>query len=121
MNTKKALYWLSTGFLAFALAGAGLANLTKSPEMVASMSHLGYPLYFMTILGSWKLLAVVAILVPGFARLKEWAYAGIFFTFTGALLSHLGAGDPLTSAAPPVVLTIVAATSWALRPESRRL
>ena len=121
MNKKNLIYWISTGFLAFALVGGGVANVTRSPEMVQGMAHLGYPLYFMTILGSWKLLAAVAILAPGFARLKEWAYAGIFFTFSGALFSHLGAGDPLSSVGAPVVLSIIAAVSWGLRPEGRTL
>lgn len=121
MKAKSAVYWASTGLLAFALLGAGFADFTHAPDMVKGMTHLGYPLYFLTILGSWKMLGAVAILAPGFARLKEWAYAGFTFTFTGALFSHLSAGDPLTQAAPPVVLLIVAATSWALRPESRKL
>lgn len=121
MKAKLVTYWASTGLLALALLGAGFADFTHAPDMVKSMNHLGYPLYFLTILGAWKMLGAVAILVPGFSRLKEWAYAGFTFTFTGAFFSHLAAGDPLTLAAPPVVLLIIAATSWALRPEGRRL
>jgi uncharacterized membrane protein YphA (DoxX/SURF4 family) len=121
MKAKLALYWASTSLLAFVLLAAGYADFSHAPDMVKGMTHLGYPFYFLTILGSWKMLGSVAILVPGFARLKEWAYAGVTFTFTGAFFSHLSAGDTLTTAAPPVVLLIVAATSWALRPESRRL
>lgn len=120
MKPKIAVYWGSTGLLALALLGAGFANVTHAPEMVKSMEHLGYPVYFMTILGIWKILGGIAVLAPGFPTLKEWAYAGIFFTFTGALFSHLASGDTLVESAPPVVLLLVALASWSLRPEGRR-
>jgi uncharacterized membrane protein YphA (DoxX/SURF4 family) len=75
-RTKRALYWASTGFAALALAAIGAADLTRVPDVIAGLAHLGYPAYFATIIGVWKLLAVATILAPGLPRLKEWAYAG---------------------------------------------
>jgi uncharacterized membrane protein YphA (DoxX/SURF4 family) len=113
---KKISYWATTGLSAFALAGIGLADLMRAPQMLAGLAHLGYPAYFATILGAWKLAGVVAILAPGFPRLKEWAYAGFFFTLSGAAMSHASSGDPAGNILFPVVLLGMVATSWALRP-----
>ncbi len=94
-RTKEFFYWLSTGFAALVLTAAGATNLIRTPQIVATMSHLGYPAYLATILGTWKLLGVLTILLPGFPRLKEWAYAGFFFDLTGAAMSHAVSGDPV--------------------------
>jgi len=83
--------------------------------------HLGYPVYFMTILGIWYLLAGLALLAPRLPLLKEWAYAGLIFNYTGAAASHLAAGDGSDALIPPVIFTALVITSWALRPSSRRL
>jgi hypothetical protein len=80
------------------------------------MAELGYPAYFVTILGMWKVLGALAILAPRFPRLKEWAYAGIVFDLTGAVFSHVAAGQPVVKVIAPLVLLEIAATSWALRP-----
>ncbi|MGZ5970135.1 MAG: DoxX family protein, partial [Polyangiales bacterium] len=85
------------------------------------MGKLGYPAYFATILGTWKLLGAVAIVAPRYPRLKEWAYAGIMFDLTGASLSHLASGDPAGKVVTPLVLLGLAAASWALRPSKRVL
>ena len=85
------------------------------------MKKLGYPLYFPRILGAWKLLAAVALLAPGFPRVKEWAYAGITFAMTGAFISHIAAGDPVATWFPPLVVLALALGSYALRPADRRL
>ena len=100
-------YWITTGLLAFALAGSGMMNILQPPELVEGMGHLGYPLYFLTIIGVWKLLGVAAILAPRFPALKEWAYAGIVFDLSGAVVSHLASGDGLGEAAVPVVLSSI--------------
>jgi len=84
------------------------------------MEHLGYPAYFMTILGVWYLLAGVALLAPRFPRLKEWAYAGLVFTYTGAVASHLAAGGGAETLIGPIGFTGLAFASWALRPPGRR-
>ena len=85
---------------------------------------LGYPPYFLTVLGVWKVLGAIAILMPRFPRLKEWAYAGIFFDLTGAAASYAAAGDHGVSAfhiLAPLFLAVLAVASWALRPESRTI
>lgn len=115
-STKKGLYWTATGLSALALAGIGAADLGRAPQMVEGLAHLGYPAYFASILGAWKVGGALVLLTPGLPRLKEWAYAGIFFTLTGAAASHLASGDSLSHALAPLVLLSLVLTSWALRP-----
>jgi hypothetical protein len=88
---------------------------------VQGVTALGYPVYFLTILGFWKAMGGLAILAPRLPLLKEWAYAGIAFDFTGAAWSHVAVGDPAPKAIVPLVLLLIAVASWALRPPSRRL
>lgn len=123
MSSKGKLigYWVTTGLTAFAFLMGGITDLRRPPEMVEGMTHLGYPLYFMLILGAWKVLGALAIAIPRFPRLKEWAYAGIVFDLTGASLSHAASGDPAGRIMTPLFILAFAAASWALRPESRRL
>jgi hypothetical protein len=85
------------------------------------VAHLGYPSYFLVLLGCWKVLGAVALLVPRRALLKEWAYAGAFFVYTGAIVSHLTTGYDLGELRLLVVLTALTVLSWALRPPSRRI
>lgn len=119
MNAKNIAYWITTGLVGAAFASGGFMDLSGSPQVMAGMTHLGYPAYFATILGTWKLLGALAVLAPRLPRLKEWAYAGIVFNLTGAAISHLAAGDGVGKAAPPLVLTGLAFASWALRPPTR--
>jgi hypothetical protein len=112
-------YWVTTGLLAAAFLASGVAELASEPAAVASTLALGYPAYFLTVLGAWKVLSVPALLAPRLPRLKEWAYAGIFFDLTGAAASHAFSGDPPGRIATPLVLLLIAAASWALRPPSR--
>jgi hypothetical protein len=123
MNSKRntVIYWLATALVGFGFAAGGIADLAAAPDMVAAMTHLGYPAYFATILGAWKLLGAIAILAPGMPRLKEWAYAGMVFDLTGAVASHLAAGDGVGQVVAPVVLLAFVAVSWAMRPRSRTL
>ncbi len=114
-RTKKVFYWLTTGFAALALTAAGATNLMRAPQIVATMVHLGYPSYVATILGTWKLLGVLAILAPGFPRLKEWAYAGFFFDLTGAAISHAASGDAVGVVIVPLVLLVAVMASWTLQ------
>lgn len=90
-------------------------------ELMEGMRHLGYPDYFATVLGLWKIAGAIAVLAPGLPLLKEWAYAGIVFDLTGAAASHAFAGDDAGKVITPMVLVVIAAASWWLRPESRRL
>lgn len=113
-------YWLTTGILALVLIAAGVMDLMLRPEITEVMGRLGYPPYLAPLLGVAKLLAAVAILAPGFPRLKEWAYAGIVIDLGGAMYSHIGAGEP-EQIVTPVLLLLVAFTSWYLRPANRKL
>ena len=125
-RTKLVAYWATTGWVALGMAGAGVANLLRVPESLEGFVRLGYPLHFAVLLGIWKILGAIAIVAPGFPRLKEWAYAGITIDLTGAAFAWavVGAGDAATTAghiAAPLAGLVAAAFSWALRPESRRL
>jgi uncharacterized membrane protein YphA (DoxX/SURF4 family) len=89
------------------------------PPFSEIMKHLGYPAFFMTIIGVWYILAALAILAPRFSRLKEWAYAGLVFIYTGAIASRLAVGDPGLTLVGPIIFTALVAASWALRPLAR--
>lgn len=121
MNAKKIGYWVSTGLAALLIGGGGFADLSGSPQVVEGMTHLGYPAYFAIVLGTWKALGALAILLPKLPRLKEWAYAGILFDLTGASASHAFSGDDAGKVAFPLIFAGVLAASWALRPEDRKL
>lgn len=116
MNWKKLGYWASTGLLAFFLLANAAMKLSGAEPLVESMKALGYPTYLLTILGSWYLAGAIALLAPGFAKVKEWAYAGITFAFTGAFASHVLAGEPIGTALPAVVALGLAAASYLLLP-----
>ena len=118
---RRVQYWILTGVAAALFVIPGIANLLRIPHIAHDMAHLGYPAYFMGILGTWKLLAAAAILVPGLPRLKEWAYAGMIFDLTGAAISRAVVGDGALSVAVPLAIAAVVVASWALRPSSRTL
>lgn len=120
-RAKKIIYWIATVWLSLGMVSSAIVQLMRIPEGVQSVTHLGYPEYLLTILGTWKLLGAVTILAPGFARLKEWAYAGFFFVASGALFSHVTMRDSLGDIFPSVLLLILTVVSWYLRPESRKL
>jgi hypothetical protein len=86
-----------------------------------SITHLGYPIYFLTILGIWKILGVITVLIPKFPLLKEWAYAGFFFAMSGAIISHLAIGNPVKEIFPSLLLLILTVISWYFRPAGRRI
>jgi len=121
MDARKIGFWVSTGLGTAILAFGGINEVTHAQRIVDTMAHLGYPAWLPSLLGTWKLLAVAAILAPGLPRLKEWAYAGVFFDVTGAIASHGVVGDGPAHLAPPIVVLALIATSWALRPASRKL
>ena len=118
-KTQTLIYWISTAILTFVLLSGGVAELARWGETVSGVVQLGYPAYFVTIIGIWKVLGGIAILVPGFARLKEWAYAGAFFDLTGAVISHVVCGDKPGHIVTVSVLAVVVLVSWAFRPEGR--
>ena len=123
MKTKVVAYWAATGVLAFCIGSGGAAELAQVPGNVQGLAALGYPAYFVMIIGLWKVLGAIAVLVPRFPRLKEWAYAGMFFNMTGAAVSTVtvtGTHEPWHVVAQLVMAALVIA-SWALRPPSRAL
>ena len=125
MKTKSIVYWTMTGLVAFFIGGGGLSQIWQyyaNPHGV--VPQLGYPMYFFAILGFWKFFGALTILVPRFPRLKEWAYAGIFFDLTGAAASCAavgGYGAYGFHVIAPLVITGFTVASWALRPESRKI
>ncbi|EQA60936.1 DoxX family protein [Leptospira alexanderi] len=118
---KTIIYWIATALTAANYAFAGYAYLNRGPEVIAGITQLGYPLYFISILGVWKLLGAIAITVPRFPLLKEWAYAGMFFNLTAASVSNAVAGTEMIHAIFPLIALVIVALSWALRPADRRL
>lgn len=121
MKARQISYFATTGLVALVFLGGGLADLSGAPAVKEAMAHLGYPAYVATLLGAWKLLGGAALLAPRFPRLKEWAYAGMFFDLSGAFVSHAAAGDPLPKLLTPLVILGLVIASWALRPASRKL
>lgn len=125
MKTKNIAYWTTTILVAFFIGSGGVAQLAQFAGNVHGVVPvLGYPMYFFAILGFWKVLGAIAILVPRFPRLKEWAYAGIFFDLTGAAASCAAVGGYGVYAfhiLAPLFLAVLAVASWALRPESRTI
>jgi uncharacterized membrane protein YphA (DoxX/SURF4 family) len=121
-NWKIIIYWVATAMLAFGMLGSGIQQILRKQAMVDLIRPLGYPLYFLYIIGVWKVLGIIAILVPGFKLLKEWAYAGFFFVMTGALVSHLAIGDDgLKAIIGPLMQTVFIILSWYFRPVDRRI
>jgi uncharacterized membrane protein YphA (DoxX/SURF4 family) len=122
MKAKNIAYWTTTVLVAFFMSGgvAQIAQFKANPHGV--VPQLGYPMYFFAILGYWKVLGGIAILVPRFPRLKEWAYAGIFFDLTGAAASCAAVGWYGVygfNVIAPLLIAVLGAASWALRPPSR--
>jgi uncharacterized membrane protein YphA (DoxX/SURF4 family) len=129
-SSKVISYWATTMVTALELLAGGVTDLVHgrtalvAGEPVAEvLAHLGYPVYLLTILGVWKLLGAIALLVPRFPRLKEWAYAGSFFVYMGAVASGMvrGYDDPGTFIWPPLIFAMLTLASWALRPQNRIL
>ena len=118
---NKIIYWIATGWLALGMTSTAIVQLIHMKEEADMITHLGYPIYFMTILGVWKILGVVAVLVPKFPLVKEWAYAGFFFAMSGAVFSHLACGDGAKEFFGPTLLIILTVVSWYFRPSDRRL
>ena len=125
---NKIIYWIATIWLALGMVATGVQQLLHlpvegalAPPGVYGITQLGYPVYFLTILGSWKILGVVALLVPRSPLLKEWAYAGFFFLLTGAVFSHIAVGHAMAELFPSILLLALTVVSWQFRPEERKL
>jgi len=120
-KSNKIIYWISTIWLALGMVSTGVVQLLKMKEEVEKIALLGYPRYFLTIIGVWKILGVVAVLVPKLPLLKEWAYAGFFFAMSGAVFSHLAVGDGAKEFFGPVLLLVLTVVSWYFRPSTRKI
>ena len=118
---KTTAYWVATILGPASFVIGGYLHLTRDPQVMATLAHLGYPPYFATILGVWKTLGAIAIVAPGFQRLKEWAYAGFFFDLTGAAATRAFVGDGVVDILAPLVFLALVAASWALQPARRGL
>lgn len=118
---NKIIYWITTGFLAFGMLAGGVQQLLQIGGYVEIITQLGFPLYLLSILGAWKILGVIAILIPKFPLVKEWAYAGFFFAMSGAAISHIVEGQPFAEAVPSLVLLTVTVLSWYFRPADRKI
>jgi uncharacterized membrane protein YphA (DoxX/SURF4 family) len=105
MSTKKIniIYWIFTGLLLVVMGLGAIPDLLSMPEALAVFKHLGYPAYLSPFMGAVKLLGVIAILIPGFPRIKEWVYAGFVFDLTGATYSGLASGDPVLQTLPMLI------------------
>ncbi len=118
---NKIIYWTATILLALGMFSGGLAQIFRVKQNVDGIVHLGYPIYLMSILGTWKILGVIAILIPKFKLLKEWAYAGFFFAMTGAVISHIAAGDSFSEFIAPFIFALLTVVSWYIRPADRKI
>ncbi len=121
---NKIIYWIATIWLSLGMVATGAVQLFKGKAGQGGLdmiTHLGYPVYVLTLLGIWKILGVVAVLVPKFALLKEWAYAGFFFVMSGAIFSHLSIGDSVNEIFPSLLLLILTIISWYFRPPSGKI
>jgi uncharacterized membrane protein YphA (DoxX/SURF4 family) len=118
---NKIIYWIATIWLALGMTSTGIFQIIKLEDAVKKMLEWGFPSYFLTIIGVWKILGVIAILIPKFPLLKEWAYAGFFFLMTGAIFTHFAVGDNLIEFFGPSLLLVLTIVSWYFRPDNRKL
>ena len=121
---NKIIYWIATIWLALGMLSTGLVQFLKAKEGqggVDMITHLGYPVYLLTLLAIWKIFGVVAILIHKFPLLKEWSYACFFFIMFGAIFSHIAAGDPVKELFPSLLLLVLTVVSWYFRPLDRKI
>ena len=118
---NRIIYWIFTAWTSLGMVSTAIVQLIRQEKEVAMFTHLGYPLYLMTLLAIWKLLGVIAVLIPKFPVLKEWAYAGFFFAMSGAIISHIAIGDGIKDIFPSLLLFTLVLISWYFRPANRRI
>jgi len=125
---KKITFWVATLWLCLGMAATGWIQFSKAeapgalaPPGVYGMTQLGYPVYLLTLIGVWKFLGVIALLIPKFPLLKEWAYAGFFFLMSGAFVSHIAVGHPISEIFPGFLLLALTIVSWYFRPDDRKI
>src|SRR6478735_869102 len=113
---NRIIYWIATAWLSLGMLSTGIVQLFKVKGEIEFILDLGYPAYFLTIIGAWKILGAIAMFIPNRPLLKEWAYAGFFFLMSGAVFSHIAAGDPAKESFGPVLLIVLIVVSWFFRP-----
>jgi len=118
---NKIIYWISTLWLSLGMVSTAIVQLLNMEDVVEVITNLGYPVYILTILGIWKIAGTVAVLIPKFPLLKEWAYAGFFFIMTGAVFSHAVAGEGVEEIFGPILLLALTVVSWHYRPVNRKI
>ena len=118
---NKIIYWVATAWLSLGMVSTGIVQIIHMEEEVQKMNALGYPVYFLTLIGIWKLLGVTAILIPKFPLVKEWAYSGFFFLMSGAIFTHFAVGDKAVEYFGPALLLMLTIISWYFRPKDRKL
>ena len=120
-KSNKIIYWIATIWLSLGMVSTGIVQFLKMEEEVALFTRIGYPIYFLTILAVWKFLGVIAVLIPKYPLLKEWAYAGFFFAMSGAVFSHIASGSAMAELFGPVLLLVLTIVSWHMRPADRKI
>lgn len=118
---NRIIYWIATLWLSLGMTATGIVQLIRNKDEVALFNNLGYPMYLLIIIGIWKLLGVIAVLVPRLPLIKEWAYAGFFFVMSGAVISHLAINDAPKELFGPLLLIVLTIVSWYFRPANRKL
>lgn len=121
MKKRKITYWIATAWLSLGMLSTGIVQVILMDEEVEKMSNLGYPSYFLIMIGIWKILGVIAVLIPKTPLIKEWAYAGFFFLMTGAIFTHIAVGDHTLEYFGPSLLLVLTIISWYFRPDNRKL
>ena len=121
LNFKTIAYWSTTGLLTFILLFSGIGALTKQDFLIEAMHNIDFPLYVMNILGTAYTLAAIAIIAPGFPKVKEWAYAGVVFAMIAAFASHVFIEDIFANMVPPLAILFITVASYLLRPNNRKL
>jgi hypothetical protein len=114
---RKIFFWMTTVIIALAYFITGIGNILPFAHIAQDMAHLGYPPYFLKIIGTWKILAAIVIVIPDFQRIKEWAYAGMILDLTGAAFSRFFSGDGVIMIIVPLAISGLVIISWALQPK----
>jgi|SRR5580704_8375070 uncharacterized membrane protein YphA (DoxX/SURF4 family) len=118
---NKIIYWTSTILVVLGLLPGGIGQDFHAQWSLDLIRPLGYPEYILTIIGAWKVLGSIVLLIPKWPLIKEWAYAGFFFTMSGAVYSHIASGESMNKIVSPLILLILILISWYSRPADRKI